>query len=298
VTNTYSLNIIGGYSAGVKGIELGGVFNIDKKDVSSVQVAGVVNMAGGKVHGVQLAGIINYVTDSVNGLQLAGIVNVAKGNVNGAQVAVYSNICKDTMRGVQISIVSNRARRLEGVQIGLINIADTSLGYSIGLVSIVKHGGIHQLSISATEVTGWTAEYKIGNPRLNSSLLVSYNPWSPQKVFGYGYGIGKNINFTRSWGLYGELTEEQLYGEVREGVLNKNHLAALGTITRINPVVTFRVGKKLQFFAGPSFSLYIASSNKPADEHRLKVPDSGIWSSAWGQQTNAWVGACAGITFF
>jgi hypothetical protein len=281
VTNTYSLNIIGGYSAGVKGIELGGVFNIDKKDVSSVQVAGVVNLAGGRVHGVQLA----------------GIANMAKGNVNGAQVAVYSNICNDTMRGVQISIF-NRARRLEGVQIGLINVADTSLGYSIGLVSIVKHGGIHQLSISATEVTGWTAEYKIGNPRLNSSLLVSYNPWSPQKVFGYGYGIGKNINFTRSWGLYGELTEEQLYGEVTEGVLNKKKLAALGTIAKINPVVTFRARKKLQFFAGPSFSLYITSSDKPADEHRLKVSDSGIWSSAWGQHTNAWLGACAGITFF
>lgn len=282
VTNTYSLNIIGGYSAGVKGIELGGVFNIDKKDVSSVQIAGVLNMAGGNVHGVQMA----------------AIANVAKGNVNGAQVAVYSNTCNDTMRGVQISLFSNRAHRLEGVQIGLINVADTSLGYSIGLLSIVKHGGIHQLSISATEVTGWTAEYKIGNPRLNSSLLLSYNPWSPQKVFGYGYGIGKSINFSRSWGLYGELTEEQLYGEVTEGILNKNKLAALGTIAKINPVVTFRAGKKLQFFAGPSFSLYMTSSNKPADEHRLKVSNSGIWSSAWGQQTNAWVGACAGITFF
>jgi hypothetical protein len=282
VTNTYSLNIIGGYSAGVKGIELGGVFNIDKKEVSSLQVAGIVNMAGGNVHGVQLA----------------GIANVAIGNVTGVQVAEYINICKDTMRGVQLSVFGNRAHRLEGVQIGLINIADTSLGYSIGLVSIVKHGGIHQLSLSATEVTGWTAEYKIGNPRLNSVLLVSYNPSSPQKVFGYGYGIGKSINLTRQWGLYGELTDEQLYGEVADENQNKNHVTTIGEIVKIDPVLTFRAAKKVQFFAGPSFSLYIASSNKSADEHRLKVTDPGILSTEWGRQTNAWIGARVGISFF
>jgi hypothetical protein len=33
VTNNFSFNILGGYGAGVNGAEVGGLFNIDKKDV-------------------------------------------------------------------------------------------------------------------------------------------------------------------------------------------------------------------------------------------------------------------------
>ena len=37
VINNFSLNIFGGYSGGVAGIELGGLFNIDKKDAQYLQ---------------------------------------------------------------------------------------------------------------------------------------------------------------------------------------------------------------------------------------------------------------------
>ncbi|OYW18030.1 MAG: hypothetical protein B7Z54_06910, partial [Sphingobacteriales bacterium 12-47-4] len=33
VINKFSLNVLGGYTAGTQGIEIGGIFNIDKKDV-------------------------------------------------------------------------------------------------------------------------------------------------------------------------------------------------------------------------------------------------------------------------
>ncbi|HMG09057.1 MAG TPA: hypothetical protein VK609_11135, partial [Mucilaginibacter sp.] len=51
-----SLNLLGGYTAGVKGIEAAGIFNINRKDVSFFQMAGVFNVVGGSVHGIQMAG--------------------------------------------------------------------------------------------------------------------------------------------------------------------------------------------------------------------------------------------------
>jgi hypothetical protein len=289
VTNTYSLNIIGGYGAGVNGIELGGVFNIDKKNVRSLQMAGVVNVAGGSVSGLQAAGLINIVMDSLRGLQLAGLGNRVGGNVTGVQAAGYMNVCKDTLRGVQISCLQNRARVLRGVQIGLLNVADTSMGYSIGLISIVKHGGIHQLSLSASELTGLMAEYRLGNPRLNSILLVSYDPWSQQKIFSWGYGIGKEFMLTKRWGLYGEVTEEQVY---------KSNWEGLGVIAKAEPLLTFQAGRKLQFFVGPSFSLYHNPSKQKFDTHQLYISHSDILIASLGQNIHAMAGIRAGITIF
>jgi hypothetical protein len=69
VINNFSLNIFGGYSGGVDGMELGGLFNIDKKDAQYFQAAGLFNMVGGNTNGVQLAGISNTVLKSVQGVQ-------------------------------------------------------------------------------------------------------------------------------------------------------------------------------------------------------------------------------------
>ena len=289
VTNAYSFNLIGGYSAGLRGEELGGVFNIDKKDVHGGQVAGAVNLVGGTVHGVQAAGIINYVIDSLKGLQMAGLANVVRGNVEGVQAAGYMNQCKDTMRGVQFSFFMNRAHRLEGLQIGLINKADTSSGYSIGLISIVRHGGVNRLSLSIDAVTGITAEYTGGNQKLNSILLVGYNPWSPDKPFSYGYGIGRDFPLKGRWGIYGELSVEELLND---------HWARMGTVDRVRPVVTFRTARKIRFFVGPSFSLSTLSNGPYNNNQLLGLAGKSFWPDFRGGRTDGWIGLCAGISFF
>ncbi|HKH60077.1 MAG TPA: hypothetical protein VKA49_04550, partial [Flavitalea sp.] len=80
VINNFSFNLFGGYSGGVNGLEMAGLFNIDKKNVQYVQLAGLFNNVGGSVRGVQLGGVSNTVLDSVNGAQLAGITNYVRKN--------------------------------------------------------------------------------------------------------------------------------------------------------------------------------------------------------------------------
>lgn len=290
VTNTYSLNLIGGYSAGVRGVEVGGVFNIDKKDVHNVQLAGAMNLVGGNTRGFQGAGVINYVLGSSSGLQLAGYANHTSGQVHGVQLATYSNVCKDTMRGVQLSAFINKARYMAGVQIGLINFADTSKGLSIGLLSFVKHGGAHQLALSASPVTGVTAEYRMGSRKLNSIFLLGYNPWSIQRPLFYGYGMGKAFPLGKAWGLYAEISEQEALGTT-------NKFAFLGTVEKVSPLLTYRISKTVKVFAGPTLSFYtLQPKQKVEDQTTLQLPDQFFMRSLNGRQPAIWAGLTAGIS--
>lgn len=143
VVNKFSLNLIGGYSAGLNGVEIAGGFNIDKKDVQYVQVGGLFNMVGGKMEGVQISGGYNQVMQSVNGVQIGGGANVTKGSVTGVQISGGLNIVGDTVFGVVIGGLSNHVKgKLNGVQIaGAINQAgDTVKGAQIAGISNFNRG--------------------------------------------------------------------------------------------------------------------------------------------------------------
>lgn len=122
VTNHVSINLLGGYSGGTDGFEVGTLFNLTKRHVSGVQVAGLFNIVGGKVRGTQIASLYNESGDTTRGVQVSGLVNVARGLV----------------KGIQIASLVNKAARVQGVQIGLINITGSQEGSSIGLINISK----------------------------------------------------------------------------------------------------------------------------------------------------------------
>ncbi|HEY0066103.1 MAG TPA: STN and carboxypeptidase regulatory-like domain-containing protein, partial [Flavisolibacter sp.] len=242
VVNNFSLNIFGGYSGGVNGIELGGLFNIDKKDVRYVQVAGLLNIVGGKMTGLQVAGLSNTVLNPVHGFQLAGINNMARGHMDGLQLAGVYNHVSGTMKGTQfagvanyaldkasgtqlasvanfsnrgidgtqISAIFNYAKKLNGVQIGLINVCDSSDGYSIGLINIVMKG-YHKLAFSTNETLTANAAFKTGNKKLYSILLGGMNIDENEKAYSFGYGLGKEWTMGKTFYLNPELTSQYLY---------------------------------------------------------------------------------------
>ncbi|UII32739.1 hypothetical protein LVD17_02680 [Fulvivirga ulvae] len=157
VENNFSVNLMAGYAYGVNGFELGGLFNVIRKDVEGVQAGGIGNFVGGNTRGFQLGGIFNHnrgafigfqasginnlVIDSLNGVQLAGINNVLKGemkgvqisginnltirNVNGLQLGGLTNITLRDVQSVQVAGIFNKGRNVKGVQFsGLVNMAD------------------------------------------------------------------------------------------------------------------------------------------------------------------------------
>jgi len=107
VTNKFSFNLLGGYTAGVEGFELGGLFNIDKKDVKYAQVGGVFNIVSGSVKGAQIGGVFNNVSGSVRGGEVGGIGNIVKDSTTGVQIAGIFNRTGGHVKGAQIAGIIN-----------------------------------------------------------------------------------------------------------------------------------------------------------------------------------------------
>ena len=322
VVNNFSLNLFGGYTAGVKGLEIGGLFNLNKKDVRYLQAAGLFNIVGGSVTGLQAGGLQNTVLKNVKGFQASGINNFVKGNVNGLQVTGIGNISGGTLngfqaagvfnyqnrnsngvqisgvgnigggevRGLQLGGVFNYAKKLKGVQIGVINIADTSDGYSIGLINVILKG-YHKLSLYATEVTNANAAFKTGRRKFYSILQAGMNAGKEgEKIFTFGYGLGTEMNIAKWLSLNPELGSQYVYLGTWDylNLLNKLHLH-----------VTIKFGKRFSIFGGPSFAVYY--SEQPAPVHGYKfelVPPSYHSFGFDNDKLRGWFGWTAGINFF
>ncbi|SFB37844.1 peptidase associated/transthyretin-like domain-containing protein [Algoriphagus aquimarinus] len=143
----FSLNLIGGYTAGIEGLEVAGIFNINKRDVKSVQVAGIFNMVGGSSKGLQVGGIYNSVYRDVDGLQVGGIYNHVRGNVNGLQIGGIINQANNDA-SAQIAGIVNHAKNSEHLQLaGITNNASQSAGFQLaGISNIAGDSVTNQLS--------------------------------------------------------------------------------------------------------------------------------------------------------
>ena len=322
VVNAFSLNVFGGYTAGTNGVEIGGLFNIDKKEVKYFQAAGIFNVVGGQVKGVQLGGInntvldsvegfqaaginnhvqgkfsgfqiggiYNHVTDSVKGMQAAGIGNFAKKKVSGVQLAGVMNFSNKETEGVQIAGVVNYSKRLRGLQIGLINIADTSEGISIGLINIILKG-YHKLSFSTNEVMNVNAAFKTGNSKLYSILLAGVNAGATDRIYSFGFGLGTewNLNKKHTLSLNPELTSQYLYLGSWDytNILNKFHLN-----------LNVKLGKYVSLFAGPSYAVFVSDQQAKIPDYRFPIPPSGYKTHSYSNTVTGWFGWNAGINFF
>jgi hypothetical protein len=322
VVNNFSLNIFGGYTAGTNGLEIGGLFNIDKKEVKYFQAAGLFNSVGGevkgfqvaginnlvqdsvegmqaaginnfvtgKMSGFQVAGIYNHVSDSVKGVQIAGIGNFSQEKVSGVQIAGVSNISNRAMNGLQIAGVVNYTKKLRGVQIGLINIADTSAGYSIGLINIIIKG-YHKLSFSFNEIQNFNAAFKTGNSKLYSILEAGLNASDSNKVYSFGYGLGSelSLNKKKTFSINPELSCQYLY----LGSWDYTNL-----LNRFNLNLNVKLGKYVSLFAGPSYSVYVTDQNVGFSGYRFPIPPSDYNTTKFSNKVTGWFGWNAGINFF
>ena len=321
VISNFSLNVLGGYSGGVNGAELGGLFNIDKKNVQYFQAGGLFNIVGGSMRGVQLggvnntvldsvrgfqvagvnnhvggkfsgwqvAGVYNHVADSVKGFQVAGVGNFAKRKVKGTQIAGVANFANKEIEGVQIAGVINYAKKIKGVQIGLINIADSSDGIAIGLFNFVVNG-YHKLSFSTDELINTNAALKTGNKKLYSILQAGLS-WgnNDKKIYSFGYGLGSERSIGKTFSINPELTSQYLYlgSWDYSNILNK---------FRLN--LNVKLGKYVSIFGGPVMNVYYSQQTITLTGYKSPTPPSGYHVYDFSNRVKGWIGWNAGINFF
>jgi hypothetical protein len=147
VINDYSFNILGGFSLGVRKMELGGIFNIVAGDVKGFQLAGNFNAVGGNVQGAQIAGIFNANRGDVDGAQLAGIFNFNWGHLDKFSAAGIFNFARSGSDAVQLAGVSN------------LTVGNQGKPHIAGVFNITTGDSKSQLAgiynMTARNVTGW-----------------------------------------------------------------------------------------------------------------------------------------------
>lgn len=334
VTGLQAAGISNFIKGSVTGVQLSGIYNHVQKDVKGLQASGIAsyvkgnftgaqlsaihnhvsgsftgiqasnisNFVKGKLIGVQLSNIHNVAYDSVLGLQAATIVNFAHKQVSGAQVSAIGNFANRELNGVQISPIFNYTKKLRGVQIGLINVSDTSAGYSIGLINIVFKG-YHKIAFSTNEVLKYNAAFKTGNSKLYSILLAGYgrtssHDWNADdsaEVFSFGYGIGHEFSIAKWFSLNPEFTAQHLFF----GLSEEEEEGNVNTMGKFHLQFNFKIGKYFAIFGGPSFTAYYSKQSKGAPANSLNLPSPGYHTfDLWDKDVKGWIGWNVGFSIF
>lgn len=268
-------NIVGD---SVKGTQISSLFNITGSSVSGFQGAGLMNINEGRQRGGQVAGLMNINDNSTEGASVAGLMNITQ-KVKGAHVAGMCNIT-DTLMGVavsgmfnisgdgeysaqvaglfnnqkkgstaaQVSLFLNSTTYLKGVQVGLLNFADSAKGIPVGLFSFVKKG-VHQIEFHSDEMFYTNFGFRTGVPNFYNYFSIGSNNTSNKDLWQFGYGVGTSFRLApRRW-----------RGDV---ILSMHHISSdnffFGTseLCRLYTGVEFRVAKKFTIAAGPTLNLY------------------------------------------
>jgi hypothetical protein len=323
VINDYSFNIFGGYSRGVRKLEVGGLFNIDREDVQQFQFASIFNAVGGKVSGLQMAGLANLNLDSANAVQFAGLINlnwnssqkfsgaglsnVTNGNATGVQMAGLSNftlghqnganigglfnfalgnagpaqiaglfnyagksfeggqvagmfnftakeirgaqiglinVVPGRISGVQVSPLINYATKVNGVQVGFMNVADSIHGIPLGFMSFVVKG-YHKIEVSADEIFYTNLAFRTGIHQFYNIFTAGVKPGSIEQdetFWTFGYGVGTSPRLTKWLNLNVDITTSQ--------IVKGNNIDAINLLNKIFLGFEFEPVKKIGLAVG------------------------------------------------
>lgn len=179
-------NLVGGRG---RGLLDAGVLNLVVGDFSGLAAAGVGNVQLQEASALLAAGVFNYVGDDGRGLEVAGVANINRGDFSGLQIASVVNVSGD-LSGAQLGLI-NRAATVRGLQLGLINVADSvDRGAPIGLISVVRHGGMHSLELAATDSMPLSLMLKLGSRTVFTILGAGIDPFRETTRWSGSVGLG------------------------------------------------------------------------------------------------------------
>jgi hypothetical protein len=298
VYNKYSFNIFGGYARGVKALEIGGFFNIDKENVHGAQLAGFFNLVGDTVKGAQLAGFFNVTGKSMKGFQAAGFTNVNLGELNGvsasgfvnanfgkvkgAQFAGYVNYAKSIegiqgagfvncalreVKGLQVAGFVNHAKELEGTQIaGFVNHAKhVKKGFQIAVVNISDSCKGLPIGVFSFVKSG-VHQLEISGDEIFKAN-VGFRTGVPEFYNIFNAGIAGNGD-EPLWSFgYGLGTSFKIKNKLRSDItLTANHVSkgefkdAESELYKLYWGIEYKFKKQFSIAAGPVFNLYVSDT--------------------------------------
>ncbi len=219
--NHFSINILGGYSKGLKGLEIGGIANVLKEESYGIQLGGITNLVGGKFAGIQAGGISNTVKKNFLGVQLGGINNTVRQNYFGIQVAGITNHVNGRFNGLQISGITNSVfEHMNGFQISGITSRCKSGFNGFQLSGLINHTTKDSYGIQISGIQN-----------------VALNKFVGAQITGFMNSAIEGTNFLQLSGLFNIANINnglQLSGLINTANQNNGLQIALVNISKIN----------------------------------------------------------------
>ena len=317
--NNLSLNLIGGNSAGVDGVELGGIYNYTKGNVNGLQVGGVVNRVSnnvtglqvggilnsnsGNMKGIQVAGIVNYTADTMQGLQLSGFHQQA-GAMIGLQAAGFYNEVK-SISGGQLSGFYNQSQHLKGLQVsGFVNYTDTLEGVQLGLINISKYGkaglgiglfnyvgnGYHKVELAYNAEQTLQLGIRSGWPALYLHYFLGWNQSVKDSTFIQGgFGLASSLPLSNHFTFEVDATmrSNRVFQHFQDWQFNFHNQLFLG--------LAWQPFRKLGLRTGAVLNHFWYNPNDKANITYNKISGKGFYENAdadfshklwWGWQVS------------
>jgi hypothetical protein len=260
--------------------QVAGLFNLNVRQAAGVQAAPLFNISGGRA-GVQVAGLFNRSADATR-TQVASLFNAA-GDIEGAQ----------------LSLGFNKARHVEGFQIGLINVADSVGGASIGVLNFIRDG-YNRFELGGGEMFHGHMGVKFGSRHFYNIAHLG-GRWDRRAPsgqtgqalsWGLGYGLGTALRLDHDK----LLNVEAVAIHVNE---NERWTRPLNLLSQLRVSVDMRMSGRASYFFGPTLNL-LASKLRDVDTGEI---GSSLPPYAWHDRTNGdtnvkmWVGFQGGMRF-
>ena len=333
ITNRFSLNLLAGYTGGLKGLEIGGLLNISRNGIKGVQIGGLGNIAGGMGKGFQIGGLFNYIPDTIHGIQIGGLTNIVTGRIKGIQICGLANVMtknndawqisgllnltvKDVRKvqiagfmnygenldGIQVAGLINFARRHnDGVQIaGLLNYATIVNGLQLGLINVsntVERGipiGLFTYVQEGYHLFELSGnEIFYGNVAFKSGTKSFYN--------FVQFGIGGDYKLQWSYGIGTIFTVKDKWSvniDVSAGfVYHPADTVYRGLLLKFSPAVEYRFARHFAIFLGPAYNFFLFSKGQPSANSRGLSSYDFYFKSTENASIQMWIGGAMGVRF-
>jgi hypothetical protein len=309
--------LIGGITGGVRGVELGGVFNVDRYSLCGVQLSGtfnyvgddvagaqfsMINIAGGDVLGAQLAqvnfaggdmlgaqlGMLDIVGGHIAGAQL-GLVNVAAGGSSGAQLGLVDVAVGDS-EGAQLGLVNVTTGRFRGALVGLVNVAEDA-DAAVGLLNVIWHGRA-QLDVWATDAGLIMAGVTPGARLTHNVYSIGIKPMGDAPALATAVGMGfRPFSASRFTVDIDALS----YGLMRKNPEDSKWDFA--SIHQLRVPVSFAPVPRVWIFIAPSVSVSVVEASSSLQKLAL-FGSTRLTSAGADTVVRIWPGLSAGVRFF
>ena len=198
-------------------------------------------------------------------------------------------MARGDLHGTQISGFFNYAKTVNGVQIGVINVANKiERGCAIGVLNFIKEGR-HRIELAHNDLTTYNLNYKSGTDQFYSVVSAGISPG--KDLWSYGLGVGTEIKLNES--LYTDLelsthniqsTDHYIKGQTHDA--------------RFNVSMGYQLNDFLGINFGPVLHYYIFDPNNTEDaQFANRFGQNPMYSNQKGNQLHKlWVGYHVALT--